>query len=172
MTIEKYYFTKNVNDEVLDEAIKLRSDLGNIYLGSSVEINQDESVNDDNIEIRFNRAITAAEKDQIINLINLIDDNYDLVIRKKIEQDTMVRSMQFGQQFLAQFSANNIYRGKSAVQVAAIIQTYPDLINYALTGSMSGLHYMVSNMTPDENISQEEIDEFKKRIEFFLVGLQ
>lgn len=166
--MEKYFYTKNIDPEVLDEAIKLRTSLRSVYLSCFVNENEDGSVEDDNIEVRFTRALTSYEQDEITNLVNLVGPTYDLMIRKSIERNTMAWAMEKGKVVLAQFAANNLARGKSAQQVEALVTDYPDIIHSLLTGSLQTSYIIFSNMTADANISQEEIDEFKLRLAIIL----
>ena len=168
--MQKYFYTKSVDSEVLNEAICLRTSLRKVIVGVLVsdELKPDGTPIDNNIELQFTRALTSAEQDEITNIINAVGPTYDLMIRKNIENDTMAWAMKQGQTILAQFGANNLFRGKTNVQVDALVTQYPDLIHSLVTGSLSATYRIFSAMTPDANISQEEIDEFKLRLAIVL----
>lgn len=169
--MERYFYTKDhIDSEVLNEAIRLRTTLRNIFIGSltSEKLDLNGAVFDDNIELQFTRALTSSEHDEVTNLINIIGPSYDLMIRKNIENATMSWAIKTGQEILAQFGANNLYRGKTAEQIEALVTGYPDLIHSLITGSLQTTYTVFTQMTPDANISQEEIDEFKARLEVIL----
>lgn len=170
--MEKYFYTKSgVNSEVLTEAICLRTSLRKVFIGVSISekiSTETNNIFDDNIEIQFSRALTSIEQDEITNLINMIGPMYDLMIRKNIELNTMNWALKTGQELMAQFGANNLYRQKTPQQIVELITNYSELINSLLTGSLQTAYGVFSTMHPDANISQEEIDEFKLRLEIVL----
>ena len=168
MSIEKYYYTKNVDAEILEEAINLRTSVRSEFVGCHVTKNGDGSVPTDNIELEFNRALTSSEQDEITAIINSYGPAYDLVVRKGLEKNTMNWAMEEGHKILRQFAANNIYRGKSAAQVKALITDYPAMINSLVTGSLQTALAEFASTTPDANISQDEIDEFVLRLQITL----
>jgi hypothetical protein len=165
---EKYYYTKNLNSAVLDEAIRLRTSLRSAFIRCLVRINHDDTVEDNNVELEFSRALTSAEHDEITTIVNLIDDTYDLVVRKGIEENTMAWAMETGKTLLAQFASNNLYRGKTSSQIESLVMNQSVLIQSLLTGSLTTAYGVLLNMSPDANISQDEIDEFKIRLEIVL----
>lgn len=162
------FFTKDIWDVVLDEAIKLRTSLRSVYLSYSVSKNSDGTVPDDNIKITFSRALISSEQDEITNLINTIDSSYDLWARKVIETQTMSWAESRGREVMRQFSSNNIYRGKTEEQIEQLVTQYPDIIHSLTTGSLKTAYATFLNMSPDANISQEEIDEFVLRLAIIL----
>lgn len=165
---EKYYYTKDINAGVLNEAINLRTTLRREFIKCQVCSESDGSIQDDNIEIEFSRALTSSEQDEITNLINAIGPTYDLVIRKNIETNTMAWAEQKGQMILRQFAANNIYKQKTDDQVEALVTQYPDLIHSLITGSLKTSLKVFMTMVPDNNISREELDEFVLRLQIIL----
>ncbi len=170
--MEKIFYTKSgINVEVLTEAIQLRTTIRKELIGVliSEKINPDTGlVCDDNIEIQFTRALVSSELDEITNLINMVGPMYDLMIRKNIELNTMSWAIKTGQTLMAQFGANNLYAQKTTAQVTALATQYPELIHSFITGSLQTAYGIFLAMTPDANITQEEIDEFKLRLEIIL----
>jgi hypothetical protein len=166
--MEQYCYTKDLDIEVLDEAIKLRTSLRSVYIGSHIKINGDGSMPDDNVCIYFSRALISTEQDEITNLVNAIGPSYDLIIRKNIEKNTMVWAMSKGQEVLSQFAANNIYRQKTPAQITALVNNYASITTSLLTGSLTTAYQLFLQQQPDGNISQEEIDEFVLRLEIIL----
>ena len=169
--MEKYFYTKEGIDlEVLNEAIRLRTSLRQVFIGGYTSDKRDEydRIFDDNIELQFTRALVSTEIDEITNLINIIGPSYDLVIRKGIEKNTMAWAIKTGAEILAQFGANNLYRQKTQDQVEALVTGYPELIHSLVTGSLTITYKVFTSMVPTANISQEEIDEFKLRLEIIL----
>lgn len=165
--MEKYYYTKdNLNGEVVSEAIRLRTSLRHEFIGCMISNKHDENdvILDDNVELQFSRALVSSEQDEITAIINIVGPSYDLVIRKNIEQNTMQWALKTGQEIMAQFGANNLYRGKSAEQVEALVTQYPDLIHSLVTGSLQTAYGVFLAMQPDANINQEELDEFRLRL--------
>jgi hypothetical protein len=163
----------STEEEALIEALQLRTEISELVIGifktGKHSMGTLEEVQD-NLRISCSRALLSEELDQLKSVVNSLDENYDLVIRKKIQKETMSKSRSFGLSFLDMFSANNVYRGKTPEQIGAILQTYPGLINCCLTGSIKALYFTVSTMENNENISIEEIEEFKKRLEIHLFG--
>ena len=159
-----------VDPEVLTEAINLRTTLRAEFLECYISDKRDMAGNilDDNIEMVFSRALTSVEHDEITNIINSIGPSYDLMIRKNIEKNTMSWAIKTGNEILAQFGANNLYRGKTPVQVEALVTSYPDLIHSLITGSLQATYAIFLAMPADANISQEEIDEFTLRLKIAL----
>lgn len=162
--MEKYYYTKPMDSNTFQEAVNLRTTLRKVIEGIQVSGDFFSETEDDNIEIVANRALTSAEQDEITNLVNTIDQTYDLYLRAKIEKSTMSWAMTIGKEMLCKFSSNNLYRGKSDAQVDALVENYPHLIHALLTGSLTKAYREFISMVPDENISQEEIDEFALRL--------
>jgi len=169
--MEKYFYTKEgIDSEVLSEAIRLRTTLRSVFIGSLISEKKDINgvVLDDNIEIQFTRALISSEQDEVTALINMVGPMYDLMIRKGIENNTMAWAMKTGLNLMAQFGANNLYAGKTSTQITALATQYPDLIHSMLTGSLTVTYAIFSGMVPDANITQPEIDEFKLRLEIIL----
>ena len=165
---EFYYYTKDVDAEVIQEAIKLRTSVRSEFIGCHVIKNGDGTIPDDNISLEFSRALLASEIDELSTVVNDYDPSYDLVIRKGLEKDTMKWAMEEGHKILRQFAANNIYRGKTAAQVEALVTQYPTMINSLVTGSLQTALVAFMTTAPDSNITQEEIDEFVLRLQITL----
>jgi len=167
--MEEYFYTKNLDSDLLKEAIQLRTTLRTVLQGVSVSINQDGTVNPDNISVKFTRALLSTEQDEITAIINLMGSGtYDLEVRKSIEENVMNRVMAQGHMLLAKFAANNIYAGKNQTQVEALATQYPELIHSLITGSLTVTYGIFLAMVPDANITQGEIDEFRLRLEIIL----
>ena len=166
--MESYFYTKALNSEVLSEAINIRTSLRSVYDGCSYTTNSDGSVDTDNVELKFSRALISSEIDEITNVINAIGPAYDLVIRKHIENHTMNWALNQGQTLLAQFGANNLYAQKTPVQVEALATQYPELIHSLITGSLTVAYGIFITMQPDANFTQNEIDEFIIRMKIIL----
>lgn len=160
---EKYFYTKELDSNVLEEAVKLRTTLRGIFEGVLYS-----ATGDDNIELQFSRALTSSEQDELTLLVNEMSDTYDLVVRKKLELVTMAWAEKNGHDILRQFGANNIYRQKTSEQIYALSTQYPDILHTLLTGSLTTAYAVFDSMEPDDNISQEEIDEFKLRLQIVL----
>jgi hypothetical protein len=172
--MEKITFTTQINYSILNDAIRLRTSLSDViekveYSFNSYKYEQQELV--DNLGIHCNRALLSSERDEIVNLVNSINDDYDLVIRDKIKKTISNQKIEFGKDFLSVFAASNTYLNKSAEQISNLLGQYPNLIMCCLTGSIETLLALVHTITPDDNISQSELDEFIKRIEIFLASL-
>jgi hypothetical protein len=169
--MEKYFYTKEgIDSEVLNEAIRLRTSLRVEFIGGLTSDKRDANgaIKDDNIELHFTRALISSEQDEITSLVNMIGPSYDLMIRKNLEKNTMAWAIKSGQEIIAQLGANNLYRGKDASQIKALAIDYPDLVHSLITGSLQTTYGIFSVMAPSANISQEEIDEFKLRLEIIL----
>jgi len=166
--MEKYYYTKSVIADVLQDMVNLNNILRPLVKNVSVTTNSDGSIPDDNIEISTDIVLESTQLDELAALINAYGPANALVVRYGIETNVMTPAMQYGYNFLSKLSANNIYLGKTAEQINALLANYPDLIHAALTGSLISLYSVISTMEADANISQDEIDEFKLRLEIYL----
>jgi len=165
--MESYSYTKWVDTEVLREAINLRTTLRKIVTSIRVDGSPD-NYPEDNIIIETSRALLSAEQDEITNIVNAINESYDLVIRKNLEKNTMSWAIKTGQEILAQFGANNLYSGKTAEQVHQLATAYPELIHSLITGSLQTTYGIFLSMQPDENFTQDEISEFTLRLAIIL----
>jgi hypothetical protein len=173
--MERISFKAEIDTQVLREAIELKTQLGYAlesisyyYIPDHLKDSMEYGVTESNLVLDFNRALISEEKDEIANLINNLDDTHELVIRKKIKEVIIKDKFVFGNEFIQIFSANNEYREKSQAQILGMMQKYPDILMLCLSGSIESLYYVLSNMQEDEFISSQEIEEFKKRVEFFL----
>jgi hypothetical protein len=162
-----YSFTKKIKYGVLVDAINLKTTLGSLFVSYGYKESKEEDLSD-NLTIVFNRVLLSHEEDEINDLINNLNDNHELVVRHGIRMNEVKNKMSFGKSFIDIFAANNVYRNKSSEQVAVMLQSYPSLIMCCLTGSIEALYSIVSNMLPDPNITEEELEDFKKIIEIFL----
>jgi hypothetical protein len=172
--MEVIKFTKIINYTALNEAIHLRTSLGEYLTRIDYSFpngfSKDEELID-NLVFHFNTALSSDQKDELADLINKIDDNYDLVVRHGMQNGIIKDKMTFGKEFIAMFAANNNYREKTAEQIGAMLAKYPSLVICCLTGSIEALYGIMLTVQPDGNIYQDEINEFKKRIELFLGGM-
>jgi len=166
--MQTYNYTKAVDPEVLQEAIQLRTTLRNFFVSCSVVLLSDGSAFPDNVEIIFSKVLESSEEDQVISIINEMGPTYDLIIRKSIERNTMKWAMEKGKEILAQFASSNLYMQKTDAQIEALVTEYPDLIHSLVTGSLKTAYITFLSMTPDDNISQPEIDEFSTRLAIIL----
>lgn len=172
--MEVIKFTKIVDYTVLYEALNLRTSLGSVLDRIDYSFPHGFSEGDeltDNLVFHFSVALSSDQKDELANLVNSIDENYDLVIRHNIKNKTIKDKVAFGKEFINVVSANNDYMQKDALKIAALLETYPSLIVCCLTGAIELLYGLIISMQPDENISAEELSEYKKRIELFM-GMQ
>lgn len=165
--MHEYNFTLGAEASILKDIIMLNDTLRPLVSNISVSTNMDGSVDDDNVSIETTAVLLSAEEDELNTAINGYSAN-PLVVRYQIEHNTMNPAMTYGMNFLAKFSANNLYLGKTALQINTLLDTYPELIHAAITGSLVALYQTMCTMVADANISQEEIDEFKKRLEIYL----
>lgn len=169
--MEKYFYTKSsVDSEILTEAIQLRTSVRKEFTGCLISQKKDEqgAILDNNIELHFSRALSSAEHDEITLIINNYGPGYDLVIRKSIEKNVASWARKQGTELVDKLGANNMYRGKTPTQIEALVTEYPILVTSLLTGSLNTAYAIFLNKLPDANITQEEIDEFKLRLEIIL----
>ena len=162
----RYEFSKELkayHQETLYEELKFRSELSEFIEGISVS-----NANEKKLTIITNKDFSLEEIERLKLLIDSISDSHELVIRKKLQVEVVSDAMSSGMQFLEAFSANNVYRQKTAEQINNLLNDYPMLITCCATGSLVTLRQLLDTMQPDENISQEEIEEFTKRLDFML----
>lgn len=169
--MEKYYYTKFVQATPLRDIIMMGVDksLWRKIEQLNVKSYIDEAhLEDDNIEIATNEVLTSDELDQIAAAINSYSPTHELVVRYGIELNTMNPATSFGSVMVQKFASNNLYRQKTGTQVNALLSNNLLLILALLTGSLTTAYGVFAAMPADENISQAEIDEFKKRLELYL----
>jgi hypothetical protein len=176
--MEKRYYTKSVNSEILKEMFLLNADIWPKIFAINVQgLESDETPKEDNIEIMFKEVPTSAELDIVAEIINDYGSGHELHIRYGLETNVMVPAMQFGQTILAKFAANNLYRGKTDEQVDSLITDYPELIHGLVTGSLTAsfreFATLETRMLPPNNevipaFDLAEIQEFKRRIGLYL----
>lgn len=159
MTFE-YTYEKVVDPQILQTMILFNDSLRPKFSSISLE--------ESSVTVSFSEALTVSEHDELNVIVSDYSETHELVVRDSIERNVMSAAMLFGQTFLTKFAANNIYRGKTSEQINSLLSTYPTLILAAQTGSLNTLYAVISSMVPADNISQEEIDEFKKRLELYL----
>jgi hypothetical protein len=169
--MEVIKFTKILDYTVLCEALKLRTSLKSVLNKIDYSFpsgfSEDEELTD-NLVFHFSSALNSEQKDELASLVNDIDENYDLVVRSNIKNKKVKDKVAFGREFINIVSANNEYMGKDTLKIAALLESYPSLIICCLTGSIDLLHSLIMSMQPDENISIEELNEYKKRVELFI----
>lgn len=162
--METYTYTKKLSPDVLTEAIKLRTSLRKVFTSIEYREEADGTVEDKNVSLMFNRALTSSEQDEITQVVNDMSDTYDLVVRKGLERDVMTWAETQGNMLIRQFGANNIYQQKTDEQIDALATNYKDVLSALSTGSLKSAYRQMLAMQPDSNISQAEIDEFTIRI--------
>ena len=165
--MQVYYYTLMGNCNILQDIISLDDILRPLIINIQVSTNMDGSVATDNVMVTANVVLDSTQEDALIAVINGYMTN-PLKARRMIEDNTMQPAMSFGMEFLKKFSANNVYLGKTSAQIDALLAAYPDLIHACLTGSLLSLYATMLSMTASANISQDEIDEFTKRIQIYL----
>ncbi len=166
---EKIVYHEIIDPEVLTEAIALRIPFSDVCTGIKTRYPKPSDENQDTYtEIHLSRTLTSEEHDQITAIINALGPSYDLQIRKGIEKNVMVWAMEQGHLLLRQFAANNIYRQKTPEQLTRLLDEKCLLITSLMTGSLTIAYSELSATIADEDFSQEEIDEFKLRLEIAL----
>jgi len=165
--MQTYRYTLDSTCNVLNDILQLNDTLRPLVSNVMVRKNIDGSVPENNVMVTTNVVLNSDQEDILIAIINGYNMN-PLKMRNMLETNVMGPAMSFGMEFLKRFSANNLYLEKTDVQIGALLNTYPDLIHACITGSLKSLYATMLSMTADENISQGEIDEFKKRVEIYL----
>ena len=163
----KYEYTLDADGSILGDIIKMDDTLRPLIQNIKVTRNIDNTFPENNVEITANIVLNSDQEDVLIGVIN----NYathPYKTRKTIEDTVMNPAMAFGMDFLKKFSSNNLYLQKTDEQIGALLDTYPSLVIACITGSLKALNFTIMGMTANENISQEEIDEFKKRVQLYL----
>jgi len=155
----QYEFFKKVDGEVFKEAMIYRSNVYPKYV---------KHVANTTLIVITAQELKTEEFDELNQLVESLDENYDLAIRKDFKNNIIKKKKQFGSDFIDEFSAMNHANNKSTIQIMNLIGKYPSIPILCLTGSIETLYVVISSIQPDEDITQQEIDEFKKRIEIFL----
>jgi hypothetical protein len=169
--MEVIKFTKILDYTVLCEALKLRTSLKSVLNKIDYSFPSGFSEGEeltDNLVFHFSSALNSEQKDELASLVNAIDENYDLVVRNNIKNKKVKDKVAFGKDFINVVSANNEYMQKDSLKIAALLEDYPSLIVCCLTGSIELLYGLLVSIEPDDNISIEELREYKKRIELFM----
>jgi hypothetical protein len=167
MAVQKHYFTKNVVDAVLADMVMLNDTLRPVVLGITVNRNMDGTTPENNVVVECSRGLFSEEYDKLVAIVN----NYDthrFVRRYAIKQAYVNPSMSFGMDFLADYSANNVEREKTQEQIFAMMSAYPLVPILCMTGAMESLYGLMLTMEAGPFITQEEINEFQKRLAIYL----
>jgi hypothetical protein len=179
--MEKYYATKYVQEHPFRDHLMLNMSKSVYRKILSINIttySNSEMVEDDNIEIIISELLLSEELDELNNAINSYENTGELATRYNIEINTMNRASDFGNSLVQKFASNNIYRGKHITEIerngvtkpitSHIVDEHLTLIVNMLTGSLTDVYRTMSTLPPDELITQEELDEFKRRLEIYL----
>lgn len=163
-----YYYKKDfdINSAVLIDMLRLSSISQHF---NSLKISFDPDIGKMGIaEVYTHEPLALEDEDSLISVINSYTLTCEMQIRYNIEKTLITPAMQYGNEILAKFASNNFYRQKSDAQVDALIEGYPELIHSLITGSLTKSYREFSIMEANENITQEEINEFKARVGWFL----
>jgi hypothetical protein len=161
--IWEYNYEKEMVSSVLSDMIMLNDILRPKYLGQR-ELGGV-------VTILFNAALTPDEHDTLNVIVDLYNADHRLVKRHVIKSSYAKDAGIWAEDFMMEFISNNLERAKTTEQIALLMQNYGSLILACITGSIGMIYGIVSTMVPDEisgTINQEEIDEFKKRLEIRL----
>ena len=158
----QYEFFKKVDNTSLKDAILYRTSFSSKYI---------KHVYNTSLKIIMNQELTESEYEELSDLVELIDNNYDFYVRNNYKNDIIKKKKDFGINFLDDFSAMNHAKGGTVEQVLSLLSKYSSIPILCITGSIESLYAVVSTILPDENISEQEIKEFKKRIELFLSNI-
>lgn len=147
---------------ILENMIIMNTTLYPKYLGLEASLGQ--------VNVIFSEALTQYEHDELNLLIDDYGPDNRFYRRYFIRQDTISPAVAWGQEFLKEFVSNNVERAKTPAQIQYLMSTMTPLIFAAHTGSLTTLYSIVQALTPDEGgaLIQEEIDEFKRRIQIRL----
>ena len=158
-----YEFEKNVDGEILEEIILYRSSFYQKFI---------KKVANEKTEVITREELTDQELQELESIIYSIDDNHDLTIRKRLIKSTIKKKMLFGEEFINQFSAMNHANGKTTDQILGLLSKYPSLPTLCLTGSIESLQVIMETIVPDEYITEDELNEFKRRVDIFLESIE
>ena len=163
-----YWYKKNfiVHPEPLIDMIKLSS-IKEKFESLKVCYNQETSTMDI-IEVYMKEVLVSEDEDVLVEIINEYSPSCEMQVRYDLESSLINPAMSYGREIIAKMGTNNVYKQKSDAQIQAISASTKDLVDDLLTGSLKQAYFKCLVMQPDENISQEEIDEFTKRVGWFL----
>ena len=130
----------------------------------------------DNVRIYSVVALTSEEQDSLTAAINEYSNEHEYAVRSDIEINLLNDTAYFGQTLMEKIAANNVYKGKHLelssdgvrTKTRALLEDNVALIISLLSGSLGEAYYYASSYVADEIMSQEEIDEYKKRLELKL----
>lgn len=163
-----YWYKKDheINAVVLIDLIKL-SDLKSKFESLKVVYNI-ETLRMDTVEIYMNEVLLSEDEDKLSSIINEYSLSHPLEVRQNLENTLINPAMSYGREIVAKMGTNNVYQNKTDEQIAAISLQFNEMIIDLLTGSLKQAYYKCLSLEPNENISQDEIEEFTKRIGWFL----
>ena len=169
--MERYYYTKDVKQAPFVDLLRIRLSKD---LWRKIRI-ATRSTAEDNVCIESDIVLTSDELDEIAVAINEYSNAHPFVMRHQVELETMNPNATFGQVLIDKISSNNIVRNRHMTLVddngtpkslsQIMIERNQLLIISLLIGSLDIAYQMTLSFTPDETITQEEIDEYLKRLE-------
>lgn len=122
----------------------------------------------DTVEIYTTEVLVSEDEDVLVNIINEYSTTCEMQVRHDLESSLINPAMSYGREMIAKMGTNNVYKNKTDAQIQAISIALSGLTMDLLTGSLKQAYYKCLALQADENISQDEINEFTKRIGWFL----
>lgn len=166
--INEYKYTLKCEPSVVSDIIILNDILRPLFDGISYSEKKDGSIEELNLKIKMNKVLLLAEETELIGLINSYGPENMFVQRDIIKREYVTPNQSWAMDFIMEMGANNVQREKTGQQVATLMSAYAGLMMAAIGGSVPSIYAVVCSMVADDNISQEEINEFKKRLEIKL----
>ena len=77
-------------------------------------------------------------------------------------------AMSFGKRIIIEYATQNVLAGKTTEQITAIVIKLAPLQDLISAGSLYSALAFLSTVTPDDNISQSDIDTFTAKIKTYL----
>jgi hypothetical protein len=77
-------------------------------------------------------------------------------------------AMDFGKTLMVDYGTSNVLAGKTVSQIRAISIKLSEIQTLLLSGSLYCAHATISDMVPDESVTQADKDSFLARLEAYL----
>ena len=166
--MEKYYYTKDVNPDVLSDMIHLEASFDGVICAVGVVKNQDGTIPDDNVEITAERVLNSEELDTLADLFNNYGPAHPLVVRHDIKHNIVIPDSNKLSEILLEFAADNIYRGKDFAAADRLFTKLDKILRYANAGAKEMTFLESLKLTADSDLPQDQLDEFIRRFKLIV----
>jgi len=120
------------------------------------------------VEVTMIEVLLSEDEDALSSIINDYSPACDMQVRYNLKNDLITPAMIYGREIVAHMGANNVFLSKSNEHISQISSELDDITKDLNNGSLRQAYFKCLALTPKDYISQNEINEFTKRVGWFL----